>query len=474
MALDPDRYERDWGDFGEEKRHRKISHGRVKTIEEGASPKEESTKEQLEVEAAEKILRHIENRWGDLAVSERNQKLKVYFKWVKSSLDEGYAILDDGDLSVREENEKVVLTHEPTLIGGKKKTKEEARGIVFERLENHLNLWKNTSQVFRESIFSISEVEEAQKPEVLFIFSRHADKDVARVWEQASSADIIIQEAFGSSDEVKQAISTITHDNKIANDPGLRIRLKDYLLKKHPNASGFIKGIIERSVLSGKELHFVDVPLDNQGALESRSAEDAYKEARNFARLGLFESSYSKFVDSQMWDAKSMITRDMEASLQIINLISENKERWKGKKVAIIYGTSHTGIYRTVKREVNSAKLSRTFLDTTRVFNMEHEIKQRVVSGKGFSHDLELKNFLSRMVLVPYLLSFNDAYPGIFDIAEKIARKMTAKDVDSAFERLGEIEKGIKESDIETRLNEIGGKTIELGRQIAFAVGSQI
>ncbi len=474
MTGELDDFEEKWGDFGEETRHRKISHHQKKQAEDDAPKVPEKTEEQIQSEAETKILRHIESRWGILTPEYRTAKLKVYFKWIKSSLEEGFAILDDGDLGERTEDDKKVLTHEPTLIGAKKKTSEEAKGVVFERLEEHLKPWKILSTERRNNIFAMGEVKEPPKPDITFVFTRHSERDAEPVWEKVKDADIIILEAVGITEAGKSEAVDISRNNAVASDPQTSRKVEEYFMNKYPNGSAFIKRLISMAILNGKELHLADVSLESEGAKASRIAEDMEKEATYHATLGFFKSAYIDLLGLQKWESISMIDRDHTVAVELLDLIEKNQKEWQGKKVAVIYGKQHTNLYKIVKNQNPDANLHKQFMSPSVTFSLGHEIRQRIINGQEFPTEQFRRKFLEHFVIIPYLRSFSGEQIGLFEISDRIARKMTESDVESAFDDLQKIESEITEGSIEERISEITERVFTLGRKISLAVGERL
>lgn len=94
---------------------------------------------------------------------EGEKQVKIYIRWVKDSLDQGYPILHDGDIEIktavasvkaggqsRQKSRNSVRTvHSPTLIGVRNEEERSleqntlnAKENLFYLLTNHLQLWK--------------------------------------------------------------------------------------------------------------------------------------------------------------------------------------------------------------------------------------------------------------------------------------------------------------------------------------------
>ena len=103
------------------------------------------------------------NHFPSLDTSGGGKQIKVYIRWVKDSLEQGYPLLDDGDIKIKtavasvkaggqsrqKSRNSVRATHTPTLIGVRneeerslKQNTLNAKENLYKLLTKHLHLWK--------------------------------------------------------------------------------------------------------------------------------------------------------------------------------------------------------------------------------------------------------------------------------------------------------------------------------------------
>ena len=113
-------------------------------------------------EAKEKIKNHL-NRFPAQDAPEGKKQIKIYIRWVKDSLDQGYPILHEGDIEIKtavssvkaggqsrqKSKNSVRAVHSPTLIGVRNEEERSldqntlnAKENLYYLLTSHLHLWK--------------------------------------------------------------------------------------------------------------------------------------------------------------------------------------------------------------------------------------------------------------------------------------------------------------------------------------------
>ena len=163
------------GDFDEAKlksKKREIKRGRKKqklnlrkNIGSKKIDKENAKKNRFE-ENKLKIKNHIWKSTASKSSEEIDMWKKVYSRWIRDSLEAKEPILSDGDIKTetmtsskgaggqgRDRGQDAVrLTHLPTGISakseerGQEKNIQEAKGILYEKLTDHLAVWSNLAK----------------------------------------------------------------------------------------------------------------------------------------------------------------------------------------------------------------------------------------------------------------------------------------------------------------------------------------
>lgn len=153
MALNPE----DWDGYGDEERTSRSPGKRRKEEKHFSEPvnqqKQKEEWEKIQKDSEVDVLKYIDSKWGEIKEpDEKDYALKVYFRWIKDSLETKHPILDDGDIKTeRHDNSGTRSIHSPTLMGTVQDNENEAKKDLYKQLDNHLNIWKKTSPEFKKN-----------------------------------------------------------------------------------------------------------------------------------------------------------------------------------------------------------------------------------------------------------------------------------------------------------------------------------
>ncbi len=281
-------------------------------------------------------------------------------------------------------------------------------------------------------------------PEIKFLLVRHHPEDVNTVWNAAKDAQIIMLESIGMPASLRKDF--LRDATSVAETQGHFFRLLGSLelTWKYPNAHPFWKGITSKAVRAQKQLFLIDSDDRHIGYLNTRAAEEKFKEAVSEWDMGNIKQAYENYAVYHDLVAEGVIQRDNLSLSQIESVLSANNN-WAGKKIAVIQGQTHSKVsIDFIKRNPEyGTKRQFTKLIPGGAFTLMHEYKNRKLNGEN---GLALESIVERDFITEFLI-----YPAVgllsadehtqMDLAAVIIRMMPDKEVWKYTDKLFALEK---------------------------------
>ncbi len=279
------------------------------------------------------------------------------------------------------------------------------------------------------------------KPDVRFIYATHSPENFENVWSEAGTASVILLEATGQSDKTRKDEEDLI--NYAAQSDDLNTKKNAlWLLENNDGSEDFFTKVVEKVVMEGKSLHFLDESEGGEGKKLMDIGSKAYKDAVSLFCEGRPFDSYQKYTEYILNHSKGIQIRNDVVKGQVQDLISSHLTEWQGKKVVAIQGKEHRETYHSLKNSINDVNISRTFLKPIVQFGLLSEIGSRITYGKDENVEgLIKRSFLSLYALILQKENIDS------NLADSVVRKLSNNEIDEYFNQIHQIQDRLSSED---------------------------
>ena len=244
---DLDRYEAEYGDYGEQYEKRggggkRKNKGVTKSVEAQSQADLEALQKERQLNAESAILRHIDEAWKSFEGPDRETRISNYAKWMEKAARQKNFNVDEkevriktkksngaGGQNVQKNETAITMLHIPTRIGSSSQdersqfqNKTLSLKSLSQRLESHISVWKETSKEFRQNLIKRNEKSESDTS----FEALPTDVSIGELRDQLpQSEELIVKFGWEGDSDGKPKIAYVGADQKYSIYPNTEYRI---------------------------------------------------------------------------------------------------------------------------------------------------------------------------------------------------------------------------------------------------------
>lgn len=284
-------------------------------------------------------------------------------------------------------------------------------------------------------------------PSVHFFNTEHLEHSVDDIWDKAKDADIILMELVTET-EFKTDIENVINYGAQVDTLEEKARVID-IVKLATNDKLFL-GIAEKVILNGKQIYFIDVDADEPSDVEFKSAFVHFQNSLTFFRQKNYQTSFSEYVKFIDMFASSSKEREEIVTDQIQGILDNNQDALAGKRVLVLQGAMHSGVFHKIKLGNPGRDIQRSFLTPDFQFAASHALARKIIFGRDATPDDYKKAYFSAVVVAKVLMDI-PKYEFLpdqehFKKCAEVMKKINQKEFDDYWIRLMEGKLDVKQT----------------------------